>query len=1091
MVHSLRVSRLTRASAILVGSLLLCLPLQLRGQVAAGSISGIVTDRSNATVPNATAQLKNEATGVSREATSDESGYFSFPNLQPAVYELTLSGKGFMGAVRKGLVLQVNQGLRVDVQLQLGDVIQKIEIAAEAPLLESVNAKVGTVVETKQVTDLPLNGRQFAQLILLTPGALPIALGQSQLFKVQLGAGSYSPVINGQRSRYNSFLLDGVENNDPMFNSYSMNPSVDAIQEFSVQSRGNVSEQGRGMGSDVVVVTRSGSNEYHGNLWEFLRNTKLDARNFFDPQRPDFKQNQFGGTFGGPVRLPHYKGRDRTFFFGYYEGFRLVRSANNITTVPTEAMRTGDFSASGLPRLYDITTTRVDPSVPGGYARDLLTGNRVPASRIDKNAQSILQEVYPLPNLPGISRNYINTTPRRTENDQGSARIDHKISNSNNLFGRISYNNGFSSTPGGIPAVASVITNTAWNATVSDSHIFRPNLLGHVQFGFNRYTSNQSDNPLPDSVLRATGWDKVYPAGPPDLLRLTLGIADAASSGGSFIPIGPHTSYQAISDLTWIRGKHTVKIGFTWNHLNSFQVSPQASINFSRRPTSDLRDLNATGYGVATFLLGLPTDSRRAAGDTSAILSNNEYHGFVQDEMRLNSRLTVTAGLRYSYVQSMKEARDAYSGLDYVTGNYLLAIKNPITGAGPNLRERYVDPDWNNFAPRLGLAYLLNKKTTVRAGVGIYYSFTDFPQVFGATAGNWPFGLSESVGPLNDFFIDSALVNPFASSPGAALPPSPEGQGGYSIDSRQKTPYATQWNFSVQRQLPKEILLDVSYVGSNSVKMRQSPIVNQAIPGPGPVQARRIWPKYSQMTLETTGPPSSYNGLSVKLQKRFSSGLSFLSTYTWAHTLDVFSTERSGAQGGPQDPQNWRPDHASSLADVKHAFLLSSVYQLPFGRNKRYLQNGLASRILGNWEWSNILGLYSGQPMNFTLGFDNASLGRAGGQRPDVIGDPILSNPTRLRYFNTAAFAAPQQFRFGNAGRNLIRGPGLNNYDTALVKDIPFLERKNLQFRAEFFNAFNLVNFGSPDAVFNSQTFGVITTARPSRSIQFSLKLSF
>jgi hypothetical protein len=287
------------------------------------------------------------------------------------------------------------------------------------------------------------------------------------------------------------------------------------------------------------------------------------------------------------------------------------------------------------------------------------------------------------------------------------------------------------------------------------------------------------------------------------------------------------------------------------------------------------------------------------------------------------------------------------------------------------------------------------------------------------------------------------------------------------------------------------MLLDLSYVGSNSVKMRQSPTVNQAIPGPGPVQARRPYPKYSAITLETTGPPSSYNGLSVKLQKRFSQGLSFLTTYTWSHTLDVFSTERSGAQGGPQDPLNWRVDHASSLADVTHAFLLSNVYQFPFGRNKKYLQTGLLSHILGNWEWSNILGLYSGQPVNVTLGFDNASLGRAGGQRPNLVGNPILSDPTRLRWFNTAAFDRPQQFGFGNAGRNIMRGPGLKNFDTALIKDIPFKERKNLQFRAEFFNAFNLVNFGSPDAVFNSQTFGVILSARPSRSIQFSLKLSF
>lgn len=1064
---------------------------RLGAQATAGSISGVVTDSGQAVVQNATVQISNEATGASRTLKTDENGYFAFSNLLPAIYQLTVSASGFKAAVQKGLQLQVNQNLRTDVQLQVGEVRQTVEITGGAPLLESVSSKVGTVVETKQVTELPLNGRQFAQLILLTPGALPIALGQSTTFKVQLGAGSYSPVINGQRSRFNNFLLDGAENNDPMFNSYAMNPSVDAIQEFSVQSRGGASEQGRSMGSDVIVVTRSGTNEYHGNVWEFLRNTKLDARNFFDPARPNFKQNQFGGTFGGPVRLPHYKGRDRTFFFGYYEGFRYVRSANNIGTVPTPAMRSGDFSDPSLPRIYDIATTSASASTPGGYVRDVFPGNRVPQNRLNKDAQDLLQQVYPLPNLPGISRNYINTTGQKQQNDQASGRIDHQISLKNTLFGRLSYNDGYITSPGGIPAVATTVTNTAWNATVSDSHIFRPNLIGHAQFGFNRYTSNSSASALPDFILAQTGWDKVYPSAPPDLLRLTLNITDIVSSGGAFIPIGPHTSFQGITDLTWIRGKHSFRLGFTVNHLDSFQASPQATIGFGRRPTSNLVDLTGTGYGVATFLLGLPTDSRRAAGDTSAKLSHYEYHGFLQDEMRLNSRLTLTAGLRYSYVQAMKEARNAFSGLDYLTGNYLLAIKNPVTGAGPNLRERWVDPDWNNFAPRLGLAYLLNNKTTIRAGAGIFYSFTDYPQYFGDPAGNWPFGFSETVGPLNDFFVDASLTNPFVGSPGAQIPLSPEGQGGYSMNPRMKTPYATQWNLSIQRQLPWELLLDLSYTGSNAVKLLQSRTENQAIPGPGPVQPRRPNPKYSQLTWDDNGPPSNYNGLSVKLQKRFSAGLSFLTSYTWSHNLDIYSTERGGTSGGPQDPRNWRPDHATSTADVKNAFLFSGVYELPFGRGKRYLQKGPVSFVLGNWEWSNILGLYGGQPVAVVLGFDNASTGRGSSQRPNLVGDPNSGGHTRLRWFNTAAFASPQPLQFGNAGRSLFRGPGLTSYDTALMKNFPFAEKKNIQFRTEFFNAFNLVNFGSPNATFSSQDFGVILSARASRSIQFSLKLSF
>ena len=1064
---------------------------EAHAQLSAGTISGVVSDSAHAVVPGAAVSLRNESNGVSRDTVSDSAGFFSFPNLQPAIYDLTVTSKGFKTAVQKGLELVVDHGLRADMQLEVGEVRQTVEVAAEAPLLESESSRVSTAVETKQVTELPLNGRQFAQLILLTPGSLPIALGQSTSFKVQLGAGSYSPVINGQRSRFNNFTLDGVENNDPMFNSYALNPSVDAIQEFSVQSRGDAGEQGRSMGSDIVVVTRSGTNQYRGSVWEFLRNTDLDARNFFDPQRPNFKQNQFGGTFGGPVRLPHYKGRDRTFFFGYYEGFRFVRSANNIGTVPTDAMRSGDFSAAGLPRIYDINTTRADASVPGGYARDVFPGNRIPQSRLDANATALLQQVYPAPNLPGFTRNYINTTPQKQQNDQGSIRVDHKLTSANTLFARFSYNDGYNGSPGGIPSVATTVTNTATNATLSDSHIFRPNLIGHFQFGFSRYISNQSSNALPDSILKATGWDKVYPSGPPDLLLLGLSITDIVGAGGAFIPIGPHNMYQSIGDVTWIRGRHTFKAGLTWNYLDSFQASPQASIGFGRRPTSDLRDLTNTGYGVATFLLGLPTDSRRAAGDTSALLSHNEYHAFLQDEIRLSSRVSLTAGLRYSYVQAMKEARDAYSGLDVLTGNYLLAVKNPTTGEGPNLRQRWVDPQWRNFAPRLGIAWMLDSKTSVRAGAGIYYSYTDYVQYFADPAGQWPFGYSETVGPLNDFFVDSALANPFKNSPGAQIPTSPFGQGGYSMNPRMKTPYSTQWNMSVERQLPHSMLLDVSYVGSNSVKLLQSRTENQAIPGPGPVQPRRPLPNYTALTWDDNAAPSNYNGLSVKLQKRYAAGLSFLTSYTWSHNLDVFSTERGGTNGGPQNPLNWRPDYGTSTADMQNNFLLSGVYELPFGRGKPYLSSGWGSRILGNWQWSNIIGLYGGMPINFTLGFDNASLGRAGGQRPNISGSPIISDPTRLRWFNTSVFSTPAQFTFGNAGRNIMRGPKLTNWDMALQKNFPFQERRNVQFRTEFFNTFNFVNFGNPNTTYSSQDFGVILSARASRSIQFSMKLSF
>lgn len=1058
-------------------------------QGTAGSITGQVTDSSGAPIPQATIRLSSSESGLSREVSASETGIYVFTNVLPASYDLTISANGFKNVVRRDVVLPVNASIRVDISLPIGDVTETINVTeAAAPILETTSAKIGSVVETKQITELPLNGRQFAQLILLTPGAVPVALGQSAAFKVQLGAGSYSPVINGQRSRFNTFSLDGIENNDPMFNSYAINPSVDAIQEFTVQSRGGAGEQGRSMGSDIIVVTRSGTNRLKGSAWEFLRNQKLDARNFFDPTRPDYKQNQFGGTLGGAVRLPGYDGHDKTFFFGYFEGFRSVRSANNITTVPTDAMRNGDFSAAGIPAIYDIATTRTDPSSTTGYTRNVFPGNRIPTSRIDANAASIFQSEYPLPNLSGVTRNYINTMGRTIENNQGSLRLDHKVSENNNLFGRLSYNSGNQYTPLGIPVLTETLTNEAWNGTVSDTHIFQPNLIGHFQVGANRYTSNLGSGSLPESILSATGWDKVYPAGPPSYLVLGLSVSDVSGAGGYVVPIGPHTFYQSIADVTWIKGRHTLKAGFNWNTLRSFQASPQATIAFDRRPTSDLKDLNATGYGPTTFLLGLPTSARRAAGDTSAQLSNNEYHGFLQDEFRLHSRFTITLGLRYSYVQALKEARNAFSGLDYGTGNYLVAGPNPVTGTAPNVRERWVDPDWNNFAPRIGLAWLATPKTTIRAGAGIYYSFTDMVQFAADPAGNWPYGFSETADPLNNIFQDTPLTNPFVNSPGATTPGSPQGQGGYSRNPRLKTPYSTQWNFSVQRQLPWEMLAEASYVGSNSVKMWQTQAVNRALPGPGAVQPRRRWPDYGGLNWDDNGPAANYNGLSIKLQKRFSGGHSFLISDTWSHSLDIWSTERGGS--GVQDPNYWRADYASSTSDIRNSFLLSNVFELPFGKGRRHLQTGIGNVILGGWQWSNIFSVYSGRPVNVTLGFDNANNGGSS-QRPNLKGNPVPENQTRESWIRKDAFAAPAVFTFGNAGRNILRGPSSTNLDVSLIRTIPLGERQSLQFRGEFFNILNIVNFGLPDSNFSSNNFGVITSAGSARSIQFALKLSF
>jgi hypothetical protein len=1064
----------------------------LSAQQTAGTISGVVSDGAGAVIPSATVTVTNEGTGIERRTTSNETGLYVVSDLLPASYEITVSANGFKRDVAKNVRVVVDQNARLDFHLELGDVTQAVEVhATEAPLLSTVSSKMDTVIEAQQITGLPLNGRQFAQLILLTPGALPITIGTATSFKVQLGAGSYAPVISGQRSRYNSFTLDGIENTDPMFNSYAMNPSVDAIQEFSVQSRGEAGEFARSMGSTVVVVTRSGANQFHGSAWEFLRNNDLDARNFFDPQTPAYKQNQFGATFGGPLRLPHYDGHNRTFFFGYYEGYRATRSANSITTVPTSAMQKGDFSAVGLPTIYDINTTVANAASQAGYSRSPFPNNIIPASRVDPNAALTFSTVYPLPNRPGVSSNYVNTTPNRTQNDQGSLRVDHKISDANNLFGRISYNNGSQLSPGSIPADYANLINVAWNSTVSDTHIFRSNLIGHAQFGVTRYTSSQLGNSLPSNVLSATGWNSTYPSAAPSLLILGLTMADAAGVSGQFTPIGPHTSYNSIGDITWIHGRHTLKFGITWIDLHSFQASPQATINFTRAPTSNLINQQTTGYGPATFLLGLVTDSRRTIGDTSARLSNNQFSGFIQDEWRLARKLTITAGLGYDYFQAMKDQGDLYAGLDILTGNYLVAAKNPITNAPPNVRQRWVDPDWHNFAPRLGIAYLLGDRTTLRAGGGIFYSQTDAVQMFGDPAGNWPFGNSQIIGPLNQYFADTTMENPFLGSPTLTLPPNPYGQGGYALNPRMKTPYASEWNASIQRQLGSGMVVEMSYVGSNAVKLLNRILNNNATsPGPGSVQLRRQWPLYGAIRWDDNSAPANYNGLTLKLQKRFSHGLTFLTNYAWSHALDVFSSDRGGVSNGAQDPNNWRNDYATSNGSIKQAFLFSDVWELPFGHKKAWVNSGPASQILGGWEWSNILGFYGGQPISVLLGFDNANVGNVA-QRPNLVGNPTLSNPTPQKWFNTAAFAAPAPFTYGTAGRNISKGPGIRNWDIALQRNFAITERIRLQFRAEAFNTPNFVNFGLPVANYSASNFGQVLSAAASRDIQFSLKLAF
>ena len=1055
-----------------------CLTAPLYGQTA--EITGVVTDPNAAAVGSAAVSVRNVDTGIVNEAVTNSQGYYTLPLLNPGNYELTVRKEGFRTSARPGIRLYVAQVARIDIALTLGEIRESVSVEAQAPILESETSTVQQVIGSKKIIDLPLNGRDFTQLATLTPGA--ISRGTNSAMQAP------SMSIDGSRVSKTVFMIDGGSVSSQYFDVASIVPSVDAIQEFSVQSNSFAAEYGQGT-AIVNVSLRSGTNQLHGAAFEFLRNQVLDARNFFNTTgvRPAVKQNQFGFTLGGPVVIPRvYKGKDKTFFFGDYEGTRVRRAQTFNTLVPTAAQRRGDFSALSAP-IYDTSQG----------ARTPFPGNVIPASLFSPQAAFFLP-FYPLPNTAQNTFNFVPSLQNTV--DKFDTRIDHRFSQADALMGSYSFNQVQIYTPGQFPANGGVTQGVRrQRAGVNETHTFGPATLNELRLLYVRTRESSAPQGLGTNYTVQSGiggftdQSGAFPGFPGLAINGYLGF-----NGNPFSPIEFRDNKYEISDnVTWIRGSHAFKAGGLARYYET------ATVNAARSRGAFIFNGTYSGNSFADFLLGLPYQGQRTfPRNEFGIAPMRNEHVFIQDDWKVTRNLTLNLGMRYEInhpptvlhnqsastdpvLRRIVVASDDNGHINYngqQVGQFLYPlfaqyiVPSSKVGLGPSLRYT----DWNNFAPRAGLAWRPVNNLVIRMGYGVFY---------GLIQGN----RSESTGIVNAPFLADELSN-FNTQPlptktlANMFPPVQQGLNliplsFFQIDPHMADPYIQQWNFTVQKSIGGNVSLEAAWVGSKGTKIEFSRPVNVPNPGPGPIQNRRLWPVFASGTYVEDSGYSSYDSLQVKAEIRNWRGLSFLSSYAWAKSIDNLSSDTQGFAS--QDPNNNNGEKGVSDYDVKHRWVTSFNYALPFARQGR----GFAGKLARGWEVGSIFTVQSGFPFTPSISTDPANTGTS--LRPNRIANGTVSNRSINLWFDPAAFPVPSLYTYGNSGRNVLYGPGFFNWDAVVLRDFPLRERLRLQFRAEFFNFTNTPAFGQPVTNIQAANAGHILAAGEPRDVQFGLKLLF
>ncbi len=1115
---------------------LILLTAALEAQVTTGTITGTVKDSTGGVAAGATVTVTETGKGTSSTYVTDTNGAYTAPFLIPGNYEVAVELAGFKKHVRRGIVLQVNQHARVDVTLDVGGLTEATEVTALAPLTRADSAEMGEVIEERAVRELPLNGRNFATLVYLAPGITP-----GQVNENLSGASTFNPrgASNfnalGSQANANAWLVDGIDNNEYTFNTVIVTPSVESVREFKVLTGTFSAEFGRGAGV-VSVSTKSGNNEVHGTAFEYLRNEVFDARNFFakaPAKKPPLDRHQYGFSLSGPVM------KNRTFFFVDYAGLKESRGLTFVNTVPTEKTRSGDFSdyrdlRGNLIPIYDPLTTRLnpafDPSRPVGvtnpqFLRDPFPGNIIPPNRLNQVGLNVAS-IYPLPNGTGNFDNYTSTADRDVKDNAFTMRLDHKAGARDSFFVRYSYDNYKLDAPQGQaacclatpdsakqrfnlgPFVAGIQNTrlTTHGGAFNWTRIAGPTVVNELRLGFAKTNPQTRQSDFGTKAAESLGIQGInvteFTSGLPNIgiggAPGATGDLTGISGGPAFLPVNPkQTHYQFEDTVSWVKDRHSLKTGYRFilRKPSPFtNTDTRGSITIGRNLTNN-PVTNSGGSGIATLLLGFTTAGSRGFLLEPYNMTNSEHSIFVQDDWKISSRLTANLGLRYEVYVPDTEEKNRLVNFDPVGLRLIYA--------GEDSADRRVNKEirWGDLAPRLGFAWDVtgNSRNIVRGGYG--RSFFPIPQSASNLLGQQvPYTISQNysveTNPL-DYSRVPLISNPFPTirqlqpRTTAELNAANPRVLGHAFSN--ETPSMQTWQVSYERQITNSLMGEVAYVGSKGSHLIWCYNPNEVQPGPGSQASRRLLRPLSNLSNMLQCDPtnrSSYNSLQTKLLKRFSHGLQFLASYTFGKSLDYAGSAASGggAVGNAQSITLFDQSRGPSGYDVKHRFVLSYVWDLPFGEGRRWAQGGLGTAVLGDWQFSGIVTLSTGRP--FTV-FLSTGVNNGAPSWPNRIGDGRLDKPTPDQWFDVTAFAAPPPNTYGTSGRGVLYAPGTRTFDVSLAKRIP-IRNFRLQFRADAFNLLNTPQFGFPNANIGSATAGrITTTVGDNRQMQFALKLDW
>ncbi len=1088
--------------------LLLACCLAAAGSLAwASTIQGVVTDSSGALVPGATVSVTNLATGVSAVVSSNDAGLYTVPLLQPGEYSVECESDGFAPQARPQMRLEVDQTARVDFALNVGTVTEVVQVSAAAQLLQSETTEMGQVIDNTRIVEMPLNLRNYLQLGQFTVGVLPArAVGKGSR---QGHEGGFQAI--GLNPLQNNVLLDGMDNSSRgaggglSYEAQSVQPSVDAVSEFKVVTNNTSAEYGYKSGAKILVSTKSGTNQFHGSAFEFLRNDKLDGTNFFANRtgqgKPSYRQNQFGGTIGGPIV------RNRTFFFASYQGTRIRLGKTFISSVPSTAAVAGDFSEQPA-----IRRNVFDPLTISDGVRQQFPNNVVPASRFDPVSTNVAN-LYPAPTISGrenAPNNFLYGPSEENDTDQHDYRVDHNITDRHRFFARASFRDQFRLEPGRMPLPADGASGQnrdimGRNFVANVDSTMAPTIHNNFRFGFSRlqsifnhlFTENMNSQL---GILNAPGdsfddgLDQGYP-------RFTVSGFNQLGPRQNWPNTGRLDTFLFGNTVLWQKGRHSIRFGAEYRHVDQFRQAERFRRGWFQHNgvyTAEMPNSGAsrgrTGNGLADLLLGWASN-RRWGNQQGENVVERYMAFFLQDDFKVTSNLTLNLGMRYEVFRE-----PVYPNPDTQTsGRYLTPEVNGVAASEEGIvfprdgRDCGCVEDLNNFGPRIGVAYKINDKTVIRTGGGVYFGGSD---AIGELRGRFWTGPPRHVEILapqrrttteifvKDGFPDFVVTDEV-----------PRGTRVKTTPDKQPVLYSAQWFLDIQHNLPGDMLLTLAYLGQSASQLAYQRNVNKPIE-PHPTtrwQARRIRPYFNDMLRTDPGINSNYNALTVKAEKRLSQGLTLLSSFTWSHNID-FSPERwSNESSSLASDHNASLERGNSDLDRRLAYNLSWLYEIPLGQGRRWMKSGPGSWILGNWQVGGILALQGGMWSDHRFNVDNQNLG--GRVRGDAVANPNLPAGQRTidRWFNTENFVtASAPGVISNAGRNLILMPTRTNYDFILAKQILLpAEGQSLQFRFESFNFTNTPQFGRPNTNIGTPAAGRITQADEPRRIQFGLRYLF